>query len=70
MAATLKWDGDELKLGATKMAEMFTSQKNGAPLYFYVLGPRDTMSEPYQSKDDARQDCFNEVQRLLRKAGV
>jgi hypothetical protein len=72
--ATLKWDGDELKLGATKMAEVMPVwSAPGAPqteTFKYVIGPSDFVSEPYQDKDDARQDCFNAVHALLKKAGA
>jgi hypothetical protein len=66
MAAQLKWDGDKLMLGKTKMAEVRTRAEGIE--YDYVIGPGDKVSEPYQDKDDARQDCFNEVLRLLRAA--
>lgn len=63
---TLKWKGDELFLGTTKMAYLAF---NG-PLTKYVIGPSDHVSEPYQSKDDAKQDCMRHVRDLLAKAGA
>lgn len=68
MAAQLKWKGDELFLGTTKMAEVRTRAEGIE--YDYVLGPKDFVSEPYQSKDDARQDCWLHVCRLMKKAGA
>lgn len=62
----LKWKGDELFLGATKMAEVKPLEGHW---WEYVIGPNDTTSEPYQVKEDARQDCLAHVQRLLKKAG-
>lgn len=70
MAAQLKWDGDRLMLGKTKMAEVRErgDVRRVYPDWEYIIGPGDKVSEPYQDKDDARQDCFNEVLRLLRAA--
>jgi sarcosine oxidase delta subunit len=65
MAATLKWDGDELKLGATTMGEVW---KHADGIYRYYLGQDDTISGAYERKDDARQDCLNAVRALLKKA--
>jgi hypothetical protein len=65
---TLKWKGDELCLGATKMAEVRT-RADGLE-YDYVLGPEDHVSEPYQDKEDCRQDCMRHVRDLLAKAGA
>lgn len=72
---TLKWKGDELFLGATKMAEVKghpdeDSPPVTGPCYTYVIGPDDHVSEPYQSKDDAKQDCHRHVRDLLGKAGA
>ena len=64
---TLKWKGDELFLGATKMAEVKPLEGHW---WNYVIGPNDTVSEPYQSKEDARQDCATVVRDLLAKAGA
>lgn len=64
---TLKWKGDELFLGATKMAEV---KKHADGVCRYHLGPDDTISEPYQSKEDAKQDCMRHVRDLLAKAGA
>jgi len=68
MAVDLKWKGDELFLGATKMAEVRT--RAAGIEYDYVIGPTDHVSEPYQDKEDARQDCYDHVRRLLKKAGA
>lgn len=70
MAALLKWDGDKLMLGKTQIAMVVEEQGDADPFFRYVLGPEDFVSEPYQDKDDARQDCKNHVQRLLKKAGA
>lgn len=67
MAAPLKWDGDKLMLGKTQMAEVRPLEGHW---WRYVIGPGDHSSEPYQIKDDARQDCMSHVQRLLKKAGA
>ncbi len=67
--AQLKWDGDELFLGKTKMAEV--RQRGEKPaLHEYVLGPEDKVSPPYERKEDARSDCMHAVMRLLKSAGV
>jgi hypothetical protein len=69
MAATLKWDGDRLMLGKTKMAEVEHRPTRGG--YVYVLGrDEDFVSEGYQEKADARQDCWLHVCRLMKKAGA
>jgi hypothetical protein len=68
MPATLKWKGDELFLGKTKMAEVRTRAEGLE--YDYVLGPKDFVSEPYQGKNDARQDCLHRVRDMLAKAGA
>lgn len=68
MAAELKWNGDELFLGKTKMAEVRTRCEGYE--WDYVIGPGDTVSEPYQRKADARQDCERAVREALRKAGA
>ena len=75
MSALLRWKGNELRLGATKMAEVIQVATRGSGAYDgvtfrYVLGPEDFVSEPYQEKDDARQDCEAHVRRLLKRAGV
>lgn len=74
---TLKWKGDELFLGATKMAEVqlrgdTTGQRLGVAveLFRYVIGPNDHVSEPYQRKDDAKQDCMRHIRDMLAKAGA
>jgi hypothetical protein len=68
MAATLKWDGDELKLGTTKMAEVaaFGMGKDS----FRWRHAAGDWSEFYRDRDDARQDCENAVRALLKKAGA
>lgn len=66
--AKLNWKGDELFLGATKMAEVRTRAEGLE--YDYVIGPKDHVSEPYQDKDDAKQDCERHVRDLLAKAGA
>lgn len=67
MAAQLKWDGDRLMLGKTKMAEVVTHQDG---LKRYHLGPDDKLSSGYERKEDCRQDCETEVRDLLAKAGA
>jgi hypothetical protein len=66
--ATLKWKGDELFLGATKMAHVRPMTREDG--YLYVIGPDDHVSEPYQDKEDARNDCCDHVRLLLKKAGA
>jgi hypothetical protein len=68
MPVMLKWKGDELFLGKTKMAEVRASTHGDHAVY--VLGPEDKVSEPYESPEDARQDCETEVRRLLKAAGA
>lgn len=68
MSALLRWKGDEFFIGATKMAEVRTRCEGLE--YDSVLGPEDFVSEPYQDKEDARQDAEAHVRRLLRGAGV
>lgn len=75
MAVNLKWVGDELYLGKTKMAEVKGLPDEDhppvtGPRYRYVLGPSDRVSEPYQDKDDARQDCESVVRDMLARAGA
>ncbi len=68
-AVESKWEGDELHLGKTRMARLVEEQEGEAsPVFRYVIGPKDHVSEPYERKDDARQDCTSHVQRLLKKA--
>lgn len=67
MAATLKWDGDRLMLGWVEMAAVLKRNKAG---YAYHLNADDFISEPYQSKEDAMQDCLTAVRALLKKAGA
>lgn len=73
---TLKWKGDELFLGATKMAHVMPvavagkSGKYDETTHRYVVGPEDHVSDPYQDKDDAKQDCERHVRDLLAKAGA
>lgn len=68
MAVSLKWKGDELFLGKTKMGlVMMKPSVNG---WVYVLGPEDSVSDPYQRKDDARQDCETVVRDMLSRAGA
>lgn len=62
----LKWKGDEMFLGKTKMGALEQRPTRGG--WVYVLGPEDFVSEGYESKDDARQDCQTHVRRLLDKA--
>lgn len=68
MGLALKWKGDELFLGATKMA--YIGRLVETNTYRYHLGPEDHVSEPYQEKEDARNDCYDHVRRLLKKAGA
>ena len=71
MAAQLKWKGDELFLGKTKMAEVRVRLGGGVSVeHFYVLGPKDFVSEPYKEKSTARQECWKHVCDLLVKAGA
>jgi hypothetical protein len=70
MAATLKWDGDELKLGTTKMAEVAAVDTQWQEKGFHWRHAHGPWSETYQDKDDARQDCFNDVAAKLKKAGA
>ena len=70
MTVKLKWDGDSLMLGRTKMAEVVSRPRVGVLVHAYILGPEDFVSDPYQSKDDARQDCKAHVRRLLANAGA
>lgn len=63
---TLKWKGDELFLGDTKMAEVQLAL--GAPRY--IVGPSDFVSGAYETKEDAKQDCLRHVRDLLAKAGA
>lgn len=74
MAVSLKWKGDELYLGKTKMAEVMPVwSAPGAPeieTFQYVLGPNDKVSEPYQRKQDARNDCTQVVRDMLARAGA
>lgn len=70
MTALLRWKGDEFFLGATKMAEVRSRHPEPDVVFDYVLGPEDFVSEPYQEKEDARQDCEAHVRRLLKSAGV
>lgn len=64
----LNWKDDELFLGATKMAVVRTRARGDG--FHYVIGPEDRISERYQEKDDARQDCERHVRDLLAKAGA
>jgi hypothetical protein len=68
MAATLKWDGDELKLGATKMAEVAAVDPSWQEKGVHWRHTHGPWSETYQEKEDAMQDCFNAVHALLKKA--
>lgn len=68
MAAKLDWKGDALFLGKTKMAALENRPTRGG--WVYVLGPEDFVSEGYQEKEDARQDCTNHVRKLTTKAGA
>jgi hypothetical protein len=74
MAVSLKWKGDELYLGKTKMAEVMpvwsAPAKPETETFQYVLGPNDKVSEPYQSKEDCRQDCETVVRDMLARAGA
>jgi hypothetical protein len=76
MPVMLKWKGNELFLGKTKMAEVITVSVQGktgkydVETFRYVLGPEDRVSEPYERAQDARNDCTDEVARLLKNAGV
>lgn len=66
MPVGLKWKGDELFLGKTKMADLEERPTRGG--WVYVLGPEDFVSEGYERMQDARNDCTSHVQRLLDKA--
>lgn len=69
MTVSLKWKGNELFLGKTKMAHIRDNAEQSG-LCEYVLGPEDRVSEPYQRKDDARQDCERVVRDMLARAGA
>lgn len=69
MGAELKWKGDALYLGATKMAEVRRTVED-LMLWEYSIGPDDTVSAPYLEKDNARGDCELHVRDLLVKAGA
>jgi hypothetical protein len=68
MKGLLKWDGNVLQIGKTQMAEVRTRCEGLE--YDYVIGPKDFVSEPYERKEDAHQDCERHIRRLLKKAGV
>ena len=75
MTKLLKWDGDALYLGRTKMAEVasFPDEDHPpmiGPYHRYMIGPDDFTSTPYQRKEDARQDCERHVRQLLKAAGA
>jgi hypothetical protein len=67
MAVSLKWKGNELFLGKTKMAEVRPLEGHW---WEYVIGAEDRLSEPYQSKEDCRQDCETVVRDMLAQAGA
>ena len=66
MPVDLKWKGNALMLGRTKMAHL---ESEGADT-LYVLGPRDFVFKPYKKSEDCRQDCEAHVRRQLKKAGA
>jgi hypothetical protein len=68
MAVSLKWKGDELYLGKTMMAHVRPRTLEDG--YLYVLGPEDRVSDPYERKEDARQDCETVVRDMLARAGA
>jgi hypothetical protein len=68
MAAQLKWDGDKLMLGKTKMAEV-SAFGVAATSYRWRHAAGD-WSTFYENKEDARQDCMTAVRSLLQKAGA
>lgn len=70
---TLKWKGDVLYLGATKMAEVKpVHDVLGDPptAFSYVIGLCDHVSELFQSKVDAKQDAERHVRDLLAKTAA
>lgn len=70
MSIELEWRRDELFLGATKLADVRPDTEHyDAYLWRYVSEPDGHVSEPYESKEDAKSDCHDHVRRLLRKAG-
>lgn len=70
MAATLKWDGDELMLGGKDGWTLGAVRSEGG-LFRAVLNRSDVSTrERYEDKGDAAQDLETEVRRLLRAAGV
>ena len=75
MAAKLEWDGDVLDLslwpgaGVGRVGVVRTRAEGLEYDYVTKVGERQ-VSEPYQRKEDARQECYNEVRRLLKEAVV
>lgn len=75
MAAKLTWDGDLLDLnlwgefGVGRVGMVRTRAEGIEYDYVTNVGER-VVSEPYQSKEDARQECYNEVRRLLKAGGM
>jgi hypothetical protein len=67
MAVKLKFERDELFLGKTRMGQVI---KHSDGMYRYHLGPDDHVSDPYESPEDARQDCLSHVRRLVKSAGA
>lgn len=66
--ATLKWDGDELRLGNETRATVVRGTADR--LYYYVINDVAAHRDGYERKEDAMQDCLNAVRELLKKAGA
>lgn len=73
MAAKLEWIADELRhAGEGHVLGTLRTRAEGIE-YDWVLGSETAysfVSEPYENKADARQDCEREVRRLIKEAGV
>jgi hypothetical protein len=75
MAAKLEWDGRVLDLhlwdgvGVSRVGLVRSLGDGCGHEYVTNVGKR-RVSEAYQQEEDARQECFNEVRRLLKEAGV
>lgn len=69
MAVSLKWKGDELYLGKTKMAHVREDKRAGGG-WEYVLGPNDFVSVAHERKEDAVSHCYGRVRDMLARAGA
>lgn len=67
------WSGGRLMLGGWQLAQVWREGAATAATdqFHYELQNEDcTHGGPYESGDDAFQDCESEVRRLLKEAGV